>query len=679
MSAAEPSSQSAIQQLRRMDRLTLALVQSLDVRSILEQALSAVVDVSNGECGLLYSLEGMSLKGSAACGLSTEDESAALSSTIPLGAGTVGEAAQQAEVRVGQLPSLESVKSCGLPSAAGPSNAVFIPLRGKQQTFGVLVIGFDGECMYGHDDLQFWENVGRQIGLAAENAQLFEIVRRSRGRFRHLVDTANAVIFSLDRSGQFTHFNDTAEELTGYQRQELIGRPFELIIAEDERDEARRLWQRIWAAGKSISFEFSVLTQSGEERLIHWSTADDVDDQEQRVGVVFVGQDISREKELEQSLQQAEKLAAIGTMISGVAHELNNPLTAVIGFAELLGQDDSLSEKVHQELRIIHDQGMRCREVVDSLLHFARKEKGARVGVDVNGILRQCLSLREHHFHLENIEVVTELDPALPSIVGDPSQLRTALLNVINNAFDVMAELGSQGQLTIRTCSLTGHRVCVEIEDTGGGVEHPERIFEPFYTTKVVGKGTGLGLSATYGIVVEHGGLIEAENTESGAVFKIQLPETSPMALEEQQALASEERPAPSGISGRILVVDDEPHIANLLSEALAIRGHKAFCALTVQDALKAISEQEFDAIVTDVRMPGERDGEWFYRWLEVNRQDLATRVAFVSGEMLSDRVRTLVAESGRPVLPKPFALPEFLELVDGLLAEDVPQAGSEG
>ena len=279
----------------------------------------------------------------------------------------------------------------------------------------------------------------------------------------------------------------------------------------------------------------------------------------------------------------------------------------------------------------------------------------------------------------EDLEVVTELDEALPSIVGDPSQLRTALLNVINNAYDVMSELDRKGKLAIRTRSLTGHRVCVEIEDTGGGVEHPERIFEPFYTTKVVGKGTGLGLSATYGIVVEHGGLIEAENTESGAVFKIQLPETSPLALEEQQFLASEEHPASAGVSGRILVVEDEPHIANLLSEALAIRGHKAFCALTVEDALEAIPEQEFDAIVTDVRMPGEKDGEWFYRWLEANRPDLATKVAFVSGEMLSDRVRTLVAESGRPVLPKPFAIPEFLELVDGLLREDGPAAESGG
>jgi len=656
-----------LDRLGRMDRLSLALVQSLDICSILEQSLAALVDPSSAERGALYALEGSSLRVVATSGFRPEEDASAKRSTITLGRGTLGEVVQSSEVRVGQFPAIADILPYGLTTPGESRNAVFVPIQGKEHSFGVLVIGFARDQDYRRGDLQFWENVGRQIGLAAENARLFEIVRRSRERFRQLIDTANAIIFALDVSGRFSHFNDTAEELTGYTRQELVGQPFERLVEEPRQAEAKRLWGRIWSAQKSVTFELSIRTREQGERLIRWTTAVDLDHHDRKVGVVFVGQDITRQKELESALSQAKKLAALGTMISGVAHELNNPLTAIIGFSEFLANDESLPEGTRHELEIIHQQGQRCREVVDNLLHFSRKDIGAQVGIDVNQVIRTCLQLREYQFHLEGIKVETDLDERLPSIVGDPTQLRTAALNVINNGFDALSGKEGGGTLWIRTRALPDEKILIEVEDTGGGVRNPERVFEPFYTTKGVGEGTGLGLSATYGIVVDHGGRIQVCNTGQGACFTIVLPVHSGIPIDTVQIPDEGAAPEPAAAGKRVLVVDDEAPISRLMAEVLTSRGYEATEAHDVDSALERLAAQDFDAIVCDVRMPGKKDGRWLFGWLQENRPDLLGRIVFLTGDLISENVRAFVAECQQPVLAKPFTLQDFVRTVDGL------------
>jgi len=656
-----------LDRLDRMDRLSLALVQSLDISSILEQSLAALVDTPHGECGALYSLEGSSLRVVATSGFSPGEDASAKRSTIALGRGTLGEVVQSSEVRVGQFPAIADILPYGLTTPGESRNAVFVPIQGKEHSFGVLVIGFARDQDYRRDDLQFWENVGRQIGLAAENAQLFEIVRRSRGRFRQLIDTANAVIFALDENGRFSHFNDTAEELTGYTRQELVGQPFERLVEESRQAEATRLWGRIWSAQQSITFELPIRTREQGECLIRWTTADDVDHNDRKVGVVFVGQDITRQKELERALSQAKKLAALGTMIAGVAHEINNPLTAVIGFSEFLANDESLPEGARHELEVIHQQGQRCREVVDNLLHFSRKDIGTQVGIDINHVIQACLQLREYQFHLEEIKVELDLDDQLPSIVGDPTQLRTAMLNVINNGFDVLSGRQGGGTLWIRTRPLPEEKILIEVEDSGGGVENPERVFEPFYTTKGVGEGTGLGLSATYGIVVDHGGRIQARNTGQGACFAIELPVHSGVPIDTIQIPDDGAPAGPAAEGQQVLVIDDEAPVSRLMAEVLTSRGYEALEAHDVDTALKQLEAGAVDAIVCDVRMPGKRDGMWLYRWLQENQPERLGRVVFLTGDLISEHVRAFIAECQQPVLAKPFTLLDFTETVDQL------------
>lgn len=626
-----------------MNRLCDALVHSLDSRSILEQSFRAVVDADAGERGALYLFDEEEFGAVFTAGVSTEEAEELLKP---------GDAPLEA-LRNG-------IQSGSFRSGAVTFQAVFIPLRGKERTFGILAVETTESS--GSQSLDFWDSIGHQIGRAAENAELFQVVQTSRARFRQLIDTVNAVIVALDKDGKYTHFNDTAEVLTGYHREALLGRPFEDLAMENQREEARKLWDKIWSAEKTIDFEFPISTKNGEERLIIWSTAEDLDIRLQKVGVVLVGQDITRQRELEHSLNQAKKLAALGTMVSGVAHELNNPLTAVIGFSELLILDQSIDQKIREDLKTIHEQGQRCREVVDGLLHFARKDMGARLGVRVNELLTECIHLREYHFHLENIKLETVFAKDLPAIIGDPAQLKTAFLNIMNNAHDAMVEHAGEGKMRVRTRAAGAMKIEIQFEDSGPGVANSERIFEPFFTTKEVGKGTGLGLSATYGIISEHGGTIRAENLAAGALFTIELPVASVEALnlEELQATA-----ATAGKTGqKILVIDDEIAIASLLCRVLDTQGYKTRLEHSVDAALPFLEAEDFDVIITDVRMPGERDGQSLYAWLQEHRPDFTSRIGFISGDLVSDKVRRFIADCGRPVLAKPFSIDEFIKMI---------------
>ena len=222
--------------------------------------------------------------------------------------------------------------------------------------------------------------------------------------------------------------------------------------------------------------------------------------------------------------------------------------------------------------------------------------------------------------------------------------------------------------MIVRTRAADETKIEITIEDTGPGVPYPERIFEPFFTTKEVGKGTGLGLSATYGIVSEHGGVIRAENLEVGALFTIELPVASLAALniEELQAIPAI---TPERTGQKILVIDDETAIASLLCRVLGAQGFETRLENSVDAALPNLKTEEFDAIISDIRMPGEYDGESLFRWLQEHRPELAQRVGFISGELVSDKVRSFVADCGCPVLAKPFSIDEFMKMLGEIMA----------
>ena len=272
----------------------------------------------------------------------------------------------------------------------------------------------------------------------------------------------------------------------------------------------------------------------------------------------------------QEQLLQSEKMSAVGQLISGVAHELNNPLTAILGYAQLL-ETEQLGSRAADFVTKIFRQAQRTHRVVQSLLSFARQRKPQRYRVDVRKVLDETLVLREYDLRVNGIQLERQIDSDLPGVIADPHQLEQVFLNIINNALDAMLERGKGGMLRVCVYAHSG-KVHIEFQDSGPGIKEPNRIFDPFYTTKSVGKGTGLGLSICYGIIKEHGGDISAHNRQGGgASIEIHLPSAGQGDDGSSRHLRRRAMSLP--IEGRVLLVEDEEAVLEFERDVLAGRG----------------------------------------------------------------------------------------------------------
>jgi two-component system NtrC family sensor kinase len=405
--------------------------------------------------------------------------------------------------------------------------------------------------------------------------------------------------------------------------------------------------------------------------------------------------DNTEERLLHERLLQSEKMASVGQLVSGVAHELNNPLTGVMGFAQLLMSRD-LDEASRAQVRTIYGEAERAAKIVQNLLSFARRRKPAKEMADVNALLAQVLELRSYDFAIRNISLDMALDPWMPHCWVDADQIQQVFFNIVKNAEQAMIEAHGGGKLIVRTRAIphTGSEatngaaaapwgVRITIEDTGPGVslEAQRRIFDPFFTTKEAGQGTGLGLTISYGIVDEHGGRIWAENGHSGgAMFVIELPvagpeqangHVAPDAGADPAGLAPPPfvQPAPADKPGyRVLVVDDEESIRLLLRDILTMDGHRVEVASSGIEAWARTEDGGFDVIVTDMKMPG-MDGATFYRELRQRDPALAERIIFITGDTVSPDTRAFLQEVHNPVLSKPFKIGPLREAMQGVVS----------
>jgi len=261
------------------------------------------------------------------------------------------------------------------------------------------------------------------------------------------------------------------------------------------------------------------------------------DDQGAINSVVVVMTDVTDAADLQAKLMHTEKMAALGQLVSGVAHEVNNPLAAIVGFTDLLLENPEVPQSAKDELGVILQEAQRTRAIVQNLLSFARQMPAQRESVQINGILRQTVKLRAYDFSNHGVELREDYDEELPLALGDSHQLQQAFLNILNNAYDAVQETRRPGKIEIRTMH-EKDRLEISFRDNGPGISHPDRIFDPFFTTKEVGKGTGLGLSICYGIVRAHRGEIIARNNPDGigCTFTVRLP----IAMNAAELLAAE-------------------------------------------------------------------------------------------------------------------------------------------
>jgi two-component system NtrC family sensor kinase len=371
----------------------------------------------------------------------------------------------------------------------------------------------------------------------------------------------------------------------------------------------------------------------------------------------------------QEQLLHSEKMAAVGQLISGVAHELNNPLTAILGYSQLLLSSGQMPPQGMEYSDKLYKQAQRTHRIVQNLLSFARQHKPERVAVQLNQVLEDTLALRDYDLRLSNIRVHYDLAPDLPMTAADPHQLQQVFLNLVNNAVDAILEHSSEGDLWVCTRA-KAQRLIVEFKDSGPGVKDASRVFDPFYTTKPVGKGTGLGLSICYGIISEHGGSISVSNVQpSGACFTIELPY--------QRAVVSDEAIPANGLlvarEGRILLIDHDESVLEAVEAILREGNHAVRTAASFPEAQRLLGELEFDAVVADTEVRATAGSAGLQEWLTANRPALAGRLVWMSASALPAPPENHSGNGLLVVLQKPFKAAELLSAVETALGHVQP------
>jgi len=348
--------------------------------------------------------------------------------------------------------------------------------------------------------------------------------RRERDFNKNILNNTQSMILVLDTAGLISYANRRCYE-AGYRESDLLGHLLTELIPPARRPVLKEALERALNGAAIDNLEMPVVRGNGTAGQFSISLSPMRDEQGEINSLVVVMTDVTDAADLQSKLMHTEKMAALGQLVSGVAHEVNNPLAAIVGFTDLLLENPQVPEGAKEELRVILQEAQRTRIIVQNLLSFARQMPAQREPVQVNAVLRQTLKLRAYDFSNHGVELVERYEENLPVVVGDPHQLQQVFLNILNNAYDAIQETRRPGKIEVLTMQ-RANELEILIRDNGPGILQPERIFDPFFTTKEVGKGTGLGLSICYGIVRAHHGEITARNNQDGAgcTFLVRLP-----------------------------------------------------------------------------------------------------------------------------------------------------------
>ena len=660
--------------LKRMWQLGQQVALELNPQRVLERFLETVTDIARAD--------------GAAVGLLTEDGKLRIAAATGAASGIVGmsvpstSSAMSRVARTGTLWAVSNVQNhfheidTQLYDGIGDYKGLaIVPLARRGERIGAVAIVAREERVFSSADLERIEALADLLSVSLENAELVETLRQTEWRFRTLFRSAPDAVFTVLESGKIREANDAVRDVTAVDPQQVVGRSLSELVVDDDRE---RLVAALRGSfeGRAGRIEVSFAprgsgAESATPRLV--SLAMTKLPEADPATVLIIGRDITGEREMRQRLMESDRLAAVGELVAGVAHEVNNPLSSISAFAQLLLRDDGLSSPQRDSIEVIRSETTRASYVVKDLLAFARRSEPRREPVDVNSVVERTLRLRSYQFAASRVTVETRLAEDLPAVLGDARQLQQVCLNLVTNAAQAMAPRGG-GALTIVTrAESDGREVVLEVSDTGPGI--PEgvraRIFEPFFTTKAEGEGTGLGLSVSYGIVGSHGGsIVIASSSPAGTTFRVTIPALDSASPAAEPSIA--DSPQRRTLAGRsVLFVDDESALRDGVEAFGAVRGFTVLTAKDGAQGLDVIRRANIDAVVCDLRMPG-MDGPTFHAALQREAPTLAARTVFVTGDVVSATARQ--ASRRQPILTKPFAL-ETLEATIAALLEGSPGA----
>ena len=526
--------------------------------------------------------------------------------------------------------------------APPPGSWIGAPLVAAGRTMGAVSVSSDRAGALGKPEVTLVSLVLAQGVIALENARLVELLSSAKREWEKTVDAISQAICIVDAHGTVRRANRVFAELIQMPVTAIPGRPWLGLLPPAWSDPVARA-----IAEPSAT---SVEIRAGERALLLTTIP-----MAEPGSAVLVFEDQTDRRRLQEQLIQSEKMSAIGQLIAGVAHDLNNPLASVVGFSDFLAEA-GVPASLEEPLQVIRQEAERAATIVKNLLSFARTQEGERVRQPIQPLLDSTLVLLRNQLMTHKVEATLDVEPGLPEVEVDANQIKQVFVNLINNACQAIASDAPSGRIWI-SAKRAQDVIAVSVTDSGPGI--PEdvaaRVFEPFFTTKPEGEGTGLGLSICQGILKEHGGRISLESRPgSGATFTVELPVGVP-------AVRAEPAPAPRGEAKplHILVVDDEPHILHYMRATLESWGHTVEVASDGAYALERALAGPFDVIICDLRMP-HLSGRDMY--MKLVRQDprVAERIIFATGDTVRGDTLQFLDGLGRPYLHKPFTLAEL-------------------
>lgn len=503
--------------------------------------------------------------------------------------------------------------------------------------------------------------------------RMAETVRARELHYRRLTSTSRDAIFAVDGKLRITELNGAGEMMLGLEQGASLGREILPLLHPEDRAEleqrARRILDGVEEAGE---MEVRLKGAGGRERTLR-VTAAPIRDRGIVSGLHGVARDVTEESARDGDLQRARRLASLGTLVGGVAHELNDPLTSIRGLVQLLLEGEVDPDR-RDLLEVTFREAERSAALVSDLRRLAQGSTPAdapkKTPVQVNDVVDEVVRLRRAGLEAQGINMKLDLAERLPLIEGDRPQLEQMLLNLVINAEQALREVVDPPRTLILRTRPSRHGVTLSVFDTGPGIapEQLQRIFEPFWTTRTGARVHGLGLSLVHRIVADHKGEVDVQSEPGGGtLFLVNLPPL-PGKRSESDGMESQDRSSPVGTAApgkRILVVDDEPGVRAVLDRFLTRCGHQVTLAEDGGEALERIegATEPYDLVLSDLRMPGI-DGRNLVRRLKLRRPEYANRVVFVTGDVLAAEVRDPLREPAIPVVQKPFDLDQIRQVV---------------